>query len=86
VPVPNIPGWADRDGESRALAVLEWCDANGIHTASIMDYQLDAAMTAWAESMRAEREETGSEYDVEASPMDYVHQIRTIAAFLRSRK
>lgn len=85
MPVPNIEGWADRDRESRALAVLEWCDANGIHTASILDYQLDAAMKAWEESILDERREMGEEYPYISSPMDYVNQVRAIAAFLRSR-
>lgn len=78
--IPNIPGWDLRDRESRALAVLEWCDANGIHTASIMDYQLDAAMKE-AEATIAE--DTGVSH--ESSPMDYVHLVRVLAAFLRSR-
>lgn len=86
MPVPNIPGWNLRDRESRALAVLEWCDSNGIHTGSIMDYQLDAAMDAWASSMHEERAEMGEDYEIDPSPMDYVHQIRAIAAFLRSRR
>jgi hypothetical protein len=81
MPGPNIPGWADRDGESRALAVLEWCDANGIHTASIMDYQLAAAMEEAAATIV---EDDGVSYEL--SPMDYVHVIRVLAAFLRSRR
>jgi hypothetical protein len=80
-PVPNIPGWADRDSESRALAVLEWCDANGIHTASIMGYQLEAAME---EANKTIEEDDGISY--EPSPMDYVHVVRVLAAFLRSRR
>lgn len=83
--VPNIPGWDLRDGESRALAVLDWCLLSGIEISSIMSYQLDAAMAAWAESMRAERVEMGEDYEFPPSPMDYVHMIRAIAAFLRSR-
>jgi hypothetical protein len=81
VAVPTIPGWADRDGESRALAVLEWCDANGIHTASIMDYQLAAAMTEAKESIVED-----DAIPCDPSPMDYVHMIRVLAAFLRSRR
>ena len=78
--VPNSPGWALRDRESRALAVLEWCVDNGVETASIMGYQLDAAMKE-AETQIAE--ETGVAH--ESSPADYVHMVRVLAAFLRSR-
>ena len=80
MPVPHIPGWAFCDRESRAIAVLDWCVDNGDEIASIMGYQLAAAMTAWELSVSDE-----SGHTVEASPMDYVHQIRVIAAFLRSR-
>lgn len=83
--VPNIPHWASLDPEQRARGVLEWCDEQGIHTASIFDYQLAAAMTAWEQSILEERRDMGEEYPYEASVMDYVHQIRAIAAFLRSR-
>jgi hypothetical protein len=85
MPVPNISNWNSLSGVQRAEAVLSWCLEQGIYPGSIMDYQLDAAMTAWAESMREERVEMGEDYNVEPSPMDYVHQIRAIAAFLRSR-
>lgn len=85
MPVPNIPGWALRDRESRALAVLDWCLGNGVWVGSIMGYQLTAAMEAWETSMVEERREMGEDYKVDASPMDYVHMIRAIAAFLRSR-
>lgn len=85
MPIANIPNWISLTGLQRACAALDWCVDNGIHTASIMDYQLDAAMTAWSESLVEERREMGEEYPYEPSSMDYVHQIRAIAAFLRSR-
>lgn len=83
--VPNIPGWSLRDRESRAIAVLDWCIDNGVWVGSIMGYQLDEAMAAWEASMIEERRAMGEGYDFLPSPMDYVHMIRAIAAFLRSR-
>lgn len=77
---PNIPGWSLRDRESRAIAVLDWCLENGVEIASIMGYQLAAAMEE-AEATIAE--EDGVPH--EAAPMDYVHMVRVLAAFLRSR-
>lgn len=85
MPVPNIPNWNSLSGVERASAVLDWCLANGIWVGSIMDHQLYVAVAAWEVSMRSERAEMGEEYDVQASPMDYVHLIQAIAAFLRSR-
>lgn len=80
MPVPNIPDWSMRDRESRALAVLDWCVEHGISTASIMGYQLDAAMKE-VEAQVAEEDGVPSE----PAPMDYVRMVRVLAAFLRSR-
>jgi hypothetical protein len=85
VPVPSIPNWSSLSGVQRADAVLNWCLENGIWVGSIMDHQLYVAVAAWEVSMRKERAEMGEEYDVQASPMDYVHLVQAIAAFLRSR-
>lgn len=82
---PIIPRWAILTDEARADAVIDWCQQNGIDTSSIVDYQLAAAMAAWSDSMHQERVDMGEGYPHEASPADYVHQIRAIAAFLRSR-
>lgn len=78
--VPNIPGWTLRDRESRAIAVLDWCVDNGVEIASIMGYQLAAAMEE-AEATIAEDDGVA----FEPSPVDYVHLVRVLAAFLRSR-
>lgn len=83
--IANIPNWSSLTGLQRACAVLDWCVDNGIHTASIMPYQLAAAMTAWTESILGERRDMGEEYPFEPSSMDYVHQVRATTAFLRSR-
>lgn len=83
--IANIPNWSSLTGLQRACAVLDWCVDNGIHTASIMDYQLEAAMNAWAQSILDERRDMGEEYPYHPSSMDYVHQVRAIAAFLQSR-
>jgi hypothetical protein len=83
--IPAIPNWQSLDAVQRSSAVLDWCVDSGIHTASILDYQLAAGMEAWEQSMFEERREMGEEYEYVASPADYVHQIRAIAAFLRSR-
>lgn len=78
--VPKISGWAFRDRHSRALAILDWCVDNDVETASIMGYHLAAAME---EAERQIAEETSVEH--ESSPADYVHLVRVLAAFLRSR-
>lgn len=78
--VPNIPNWQSLSSGQRARAVLDWCIDSGIHVGSIMDYQLDAAMKEAAAQIA---EETGVSH--ESSPMDYVHLVRVLAAFLRSR-
>jgi len=77
---PNIPRWAEFDAEQRACAVLDWCVDNSIDTSSIQDYQLAAAM---AEANVLVAENDGLSF--EPSPMDYVHLVRVLAAFLRSR-
>ncbi len=77
---PNIPNWASLSAEGRADAVIFWCMTQGIDTASILDYQLAAAM---AEANKAITEDDGVSFD--PSPVDYVQLVRVLAAFLRSR-
>ena len=78
---PYIADWQSLDRVDRAEAVLEWCDHNGIHTGSIFEHSLAAAVTEWEQAIA---QEPGG-VPVEASPADYVNLIRVIAAFLRSR-
>lgn len=85
MPVPNIPNWSSLDRAARADAAVQWCFDNGVHIGSIYHGHLAAAMSAWEQSMMEERLEMGEAYPYEPSPMDYVHLIRAIAAFLRSR-
>lgn len=77
---PNIPRWTEFTADQRADAVIDWCLEQGIDTSSIMGYQLAAAM-AEANAMIAEND--GLEFN--PSPVDYVHMVRVLAAFLRSR-
>ena len=76
---PTIPDWASLDADQRADAVIIWCMTQGIDTSSILDYQLAAAM----EEANKTVAEAGIPFD--PAPMDYVHMIRVLAAFLRSR-
>jgi hypothetical protein len=77
---PNIPTWGSLTAEQRACAVLDWCLEQGIDTSSIQAYQLAAAM---AEANQAIADADDGPF--EPSPMDYVHLVRVLAAFLRSR-
>lgn len=63
--------WLRLDGEQRAQAVIDWCQANQIDTASILAKPLYQAMRLqpfWCQG-----------------PENYADMIRSIAAFLAAR-
>lgn len=79
---PHIPGWQSIDSVQRAQAAIDWCQANGVDTSSINARGLAGAMNALAGVVLDEGIRDG---DADFSPVDYVHQIRAIAAYLAAR-